>query len=952
VRETDRIPNRPHHVMNKSSVSDTEEGLPSRYVVGIDLGTTNCAMAYVDSLADPWRIETFLIPQWTAWNTAERLETLPSFHYEWTPDERTAHADHLPWEQKPAPRCVGVLARDRGLVWPGRTIASAKSWLCHAGIDRTASVLPWHAEPDATRYSPVDASAAYLSHLRSAWDWQFPEFPLAGQDVVLTLPASFDEVARSLTIAAARQAGLPRVHLVEEPQAAFYAWLDQHRESWEGMVRPGEAILVCDIGGGTTDFTLIRVKPATHGVQFQRVAVGRHLILGGDNLDLALAHHLERRLDDQINLSPRQRQQLLRACRSAKEAMLSAKRPKTLALHLPAEGTRLIGGGLTVELDAEQADHVLIDGFFPNCALDVAVGTEQSGFQEFGLPYAADPAITHHLAEFLRQHLPPGAQADGMESDRPDIVLFNGGVMKSARLRQRIIDSLVDWYGGEDQWYPNVLAAERLDLAVSIGAAYYGMVRRGDGVKIQANLARTYYLQVAETEPQLLCLIPASAETGQVYRTSQPLTLRLGQPVQFPLWVSSTRLADQAGELIAIDPLQLSSLPPICTALVRGRSRKEATVEMHVEAELSEIGTLSLACVAPEGQGSRWQLEFDIRSTLITDRKAHEGQGEAAGVVDEETLLAARDVIVRGFPTPEQRTTMTSAPVAPSQVVRALSDATGLDRRAWPPTLLRGMWHTLWEQQAGRQQSPEHEARWLNLLGYCLRPGYGVAVDDWRVAQTWRTVYGQLAHRAPTSRTESLILWRRIAGGLSIGQQRQLADPLLAQLRGGRSKASPWSPHEAAEVWRLLASLELLDASQKQLLGDLASRLRQHKSGQSLHAALCWALGRLGARQLVYGPLNAVVEASVAQRWLEALMQDEHRADKAVQLAVLQLARLTGDRYRDLPASIRERAIAWLRAGQAPQHAIDLVERGGQLASEEEGQIFGEALPLGLRLSR
>ena len=918
---------------------------PSRFVVGIDLGTTNCALCFIDTESADHAVQTFAIPQWVDVGQYEKRETLPSFHYQWTDAEAGALPGQLPWETSPPEASVGVMARDAGQRHPGRRIASAKSWLSHDGVDRSADFLPWHGDPDVPKMSPVAASSRYLAHLRSAWDHAHPDHPLNQQDVVITLPASFDEVARELTVQAAKQAGLPRVYLIEEPQAAFYAWIDRQGSDWHQRVKPGQLILVCDIGGGTTDLTLIRVRPAGQQgqqVQFHRVAVGKHLILGGDNLDLAVAKLAESKLTAE-GLSASQWDRLLHASRQVKETMLGESRPNATTINLPTEGSRLVGGSLQVEVSEQEIDQTLLDGFFPEVALTDRPAGGQSGFQEFGLPYAADPAVTRHLAEFLSTHRRSGLDEDDTDSaERPELVLFNGGVMAASAIRQRIVDSIATWFRqpGESDWRPHVLSSPRLDLAVAHGAAYYAMVRRGEGVRIAANLGRSYYMQVQADPPRGLCLIPGSAEAGQRFRVdSHPLLLQLGAPVQFPLWVSSTRLADRVGDLIEIDRREASSLPPICTALIRGKRRDQANLQVFIEAELSEIGTVGLFCVDAE-TGKRWRLEFDIRSTLETDRDAHLGAGEAAGIVDDAIVSQCASKIAHVFAEDGQ--------AKPNRLVKTLQAVTEMKRNAWPPSLLRELWQFLIDHESGRRKSQQHEARWLNLTGFCLRPGYGMAVDDWRVAQVWRLIHGKLAFPASQSRTESMILWRRIAGGMTSGHQRQLAEPLLSVLRG---KSGRLEPHEATETWRLVASLERLSVSEKTELGRLALQELPRRKNEKIRPALLWAIGRLGSRQPAYGPLNTTVAVPEVTRWVETLLSIA-ADEKAFGLTIVQLARLTGDRFRDLPEPIRSQAAAKLRQLGTTEHYAVLLTEGGKLQSEEEAAIFGDSLPLGIRLVR
>ncbi len=938
---------------------DVDSEVLSRYVFGIDLGTTNSALCFVDTEASPWRVETFRIPQWVDFGQFEPRETLPSFYYELTRDEANTGEGKLPWELKASDQCVGVFARDAGLRHPGRRIASAKSWLSHDGVDRSADFLPWHGDADVSRMSPVEASSKYLAHLRAAWDHEHPEYPLDQQDVVITLPASFDEVARELTVMAAKRAGLARVFLIEEPQAAFYSWIDSQAGAWEERISAGQMILVCDIGGGTSDFTLIRVQPAgehSNQVQFHRVAVGKHLILGGDNLDLALAKLAEEKLLQQTGvaaLSSDQWDRLIQVARMAKETMLRSDRPESYTLSLPSQGSKLIGGAIQVSLSAEEIDAVLVDGFFPQVALEDRPTVGESGFREFGLPYAADPAVTRHLGSFLRDHRRSGlADGDTISEDRPSWLLFNGGVMSAPALRNRITESLSRWFSGNgENWSPEVLESDRLDLAVARGAAYYAMVRRGEGVKIAANLGRSYYMQVAESScegesAQAICLIPGSAEAGQRFEIADhPLELQLGEPVQFPLWASSTRLADRAGEMVRIGVNEASRLPPIYTALGEGKRREAKTIRVVIQSELSEIGTVGMWCVDADS-ARRWQLDFDIRSTLETDREAHVAAGESAGIMDDDTIRACEAAIERVFGTEPN--------LAPNKLIAELQNITEVKRESWPPSLLRKMWQTLIDLQVGRRQSAQHEARWLNLLGYCLRPGYGVAVDDWRVSQTWKTVFGKLAFAAPQSRTESLILWRRIAGGMTSGQQQQLAAPSLSLLGG---KGSRPENSELTESWRLAASLERIATQDKVQLGRAGLAELERKKSEPIRPALLWAIGRIGNRQPVYGPLNTVVPRDEVERWLGQLRsakvaQDETGStQKSLLLAIVQLARLTGDRHRDVSDEARSMSVRHLESAGAPSHYTTLVEEGGRLSSEEESAVFGESLPLGIRLA-
>jgi len=935
----------------------------------------------------------------------EARETLPSFHYEPHANELTPEQIRLPFGEKKPGYVVGVYARDHGGKTVGRLVASAKSWLCHTGVDRTSKLLPWQAADDVTRLSPVDVTARYLSHIRAAWDHAFPQHPLAGQDLVITLPASFDEVARELTIRAARVAGIPRIVLLEEPQAAFYAWVDEHADNWRTLVLPGQKILVCDIGGGTTDLTLIRVRAEADGtVRFHRVAVGDHLILGGDNLDLALAHHLETRLVGQGKLATNAWGLLVRIACDVKEKLLADDAPERMTVSLPGVGSKLIGGAKQIEVTREEIEQLLVDGFMPLVPLDAKPSRHQSGVREFGLPYATDHAITRYLAQFLMTHRHTGSVTDAErehDSPIPDIVLLNGGMFEAAKMRRRLLEQLALWQVQSAECRvqsaecrdcksqcPTLLENRRLDLAVARGAAYYGMVRRGCGERISAGLARTYYLSVdcggseesgvrseesnenhsalctLHSALNLLCLLPAGTEVDhEVTLADRTFDLLVGEPIQFPVFVSSVRLTDPSGELLPFDSQEMTALPPIQT-VIKTRSKTKTTVTVQLTGKLTEIGTLELWCVERNGKG-RWRLDFDVRSVTETDRDAVAGTAERDGIVDEETWQPIREALAATF--------SENGTEKPTRLMRRLDEASNLRRDDWPTSLLRRTGDELIEHFFdGRRKSPEHEARWLNLIGYAYRPGYGLSLDDWRIEQLWRKVQGNLVSKTMDCRLQSWVLWRRVAGGLSAGQQKTLADPLLGNVRDlhrqattglGRGADMDLYSQEGAEIWRLLGSLERLPVETKVGLGGMILDLFRKKKAVPVYAAMIWALGRLGSRELIYGPLNAVVPPQTAEQWLRKIMDRETSFAHAQphssivtmeQLTLMQLARMTGDRYRDIGQPTRELVLVTLENHKPmlpqQQRLATLVREVSQLNIDEQVAVFGETLPLGLRL--
>ena len=931
----------------------------ARYIVGIDLGTTNSAVAFIDTTHAHPRVENFPILQLTAPGETQACEVLPSFLYLCARDEFRKDLLQLPCRQSHTSDIVGVFARDHGAEVPGRLVGSAKSWLSHAGVDRTAPLLPWHASEDVTRVSPVQATTAYLTHMRAAWNHAHPDDPLEAQDVVITVPASFDEVARELTVRAAAQAGLACIILLEEPQAAFYAWINRQGQQWQQQVEPGQTILVCDIGGGTSDFTLIEVRCAQENVSFHRIAVGDHLILGGDNLDLALAYHVEAKLDAQ--LSPGQFSTLVRSCQKAKEILLGANAPGSVTVNILGAGSALIGGALQVEIGRHEVHDALIEGFFPHTDLTEKPVSRRSGFQEFGLPYASDHAMTRYLADFLIRHATGREGADPRQiyqAGRPDIVLFNGGLFLSPQVQTRLVDILSAWFSSNDSsWQPKVLEGDRPELAVARGAAYYGYVRRGHGTRINAGLARSYYIGVQPDQSkgnQAICLAPAGLEEGQTIDLSErEFTLLIRQPVEFSLYASSVRTTDPSGDLIEVDPSELTALPPVRTVLRSGKKQTADRISATLHARLSAIGTLDLWCSERQGD-RRWRLEFDVRSVTCTELAAHTGEGETEGFVDTAAVDQCQTMIIETFD--RQASTRSD----PQGLVKRLEKATDMTRSEWPPSLLRQFWEALYSVQEGRKIGAPHEVRWLNLIGFALRPGYGYAVDDWRVKQTWQLFREKVTFsRNQACRSEWWILWRRIAGGLLPGQQQALCSPLFTSVKeisNGRGAKKTQSKavstrarveaNELAEMWRLLGTCERLSCDMKIELGDLI--LRIGPKPESVKDAALWALGRIGARSPLYGPLNKLIPASQIEQWISPLIGAPVQANTA--FALMQLCRRTNDRYRDISMAKRREVCDFLNRIEAPSHFIELVEKGGHLKREEQILVFGERLPCGLRL--
>ena len=606
-----------------------------RYAIGVDLGTTHSALAFTDMQASDGEktLHGVLdVPQLTAPGAVEAHPLLPSFLYLPHGDEFAPGELSLPWSAE-RDYIVGELARSRGATTPIRLVSSAKSWLCHPGVDRRAAILPSDAPPEVARVSPLEASIRYLAHLRQAWDHAHPEAPFDQQDVTVTIPASFDPAARELTAEAARAAGYQSLTLLEEPQAALYNWIQASQGRWRREVKPGDIILVVDVGGGTSDFSLIAVVEREGNLELHRVAVGDHILLGGDNMDLTLAHVVARKLAaGGTQLDPWQMRALTYACRGAKEALLSASDVQSMPIVVPSRGSKLIGGSIRTELTREEVGSVILEGFFPQVDASARPATRtRAALTQFGLPFAQDAAVTRHLAAFLGRQAGALAELEGFAGRvdpgasflHPTAVLFNGGVFKSALLAERAMATINGWLAAENAQPARLLSGADLDLAVARGAAYYGYVRRGRGVRIRGGTARAYYVGVESAMPaipgmeppiQALCVAPFGMEEGtEAELQTQEFGLVVGEPVHFRFFGSSTRRQDQLGTLLDFwQPDELQELDEIQATLpAEGREPGEV-VQVRLHAKVTEAGTLELAAV-PRSGSERWNVEFDVR---------------------------------------------------------------------------------------------------------------------------------------------------------------------------------------------------------------------------------------------------------------------------------------------------------------------------------------------------
>ncbi|MCP3869772.1 MAG: hsp70 family protein [Gammaproteobacteria bacterium] len=924
----------------------------ARFIVGIDLGTTNTVVAFAEpGKGSKTTIELFEVEQLVAPGEVARRPMLPSMEYHPAPGELNHDDIRLPWlpgysgnVENPV---VGALAQALGSQVPGRLVASAKSWLSHPTADRSAPILPWGGDDSLPRISPLSASANYLAHLRASWNQTYPKDRLEDQDVVLTVPASFDEAARGLTLDAARMAGIRQLQLVEEPQAAFHDWMFRSRDHLGEQLGDTRLVLVCDVGGGTTDLTLIKVQFQDETPVFTRIGVGDHLMLGGDNMDLGLAHLAEGTFSSPGNpLSSARLSQLIQQCRQAKERLLATDAPEKVSVTLLGGGSRLIGGTRSMDLERQAVDELVVDGFFPSVSREDHPRRSRAGIVEFGLPYASDPGITRHLARFLDRH--QGVCRDAMNEAGegstgpviPDTLLLNGGVFNAQSLRDRLAGVLEQWRGGPIK----VLVNEHPDTAVARGAVSFRLARLGRAPRIGGGSARSYLLVMDDDNYRTgICLLPKGTDEGRkVALDDRVFALRVGQPVRFHLVSSTIDEAYKPGQVVDISCDSFLHLPPFATVIGTEKATGAREVPVQLVTELTEIGTLELHCIETDNPDQKWKLEFQTR-------KASQAGGDAQVALADlpPNLPQALEAIGLMYGERSQR-------VGPKEIKllnRKLEKLIG-SRESWTTPLLRELFGQLWEDKRRRRRSQDHERVWLNLAGFCLRPGFGHPLDDWRVQQLWSAFSEGIQYTAAGQNwSEWWTLWRRVAGGLDERQQLLLLDGIAFSLQppGKGARKRPKGPKMQGydDMVRLAATLERVPVERKIEVGHwLLQRLS--KSGENPHS--WWAVGRIGARVPVHGSSHTVVPADEATKWLEALLQLNWRKVEQAPFAAVMLSRMSGDRDRDLDLAVRERVISKLKTVKGSERWVSLVREVVELDKADERRVVGDSLPVGLKL--
>ncbi|MFN1516158.1 Hsp70 family protein [Vibrio owensii] len=929
-----------------------------RFLVGIDLGTTNTVVAYceiTDNLEQS-EVSLFDIDQLIGPGEVVRKPLLPSFRYHPAVGQISPSDLTLPWENEPVSGdisnvIVGEWARELGAKVEGRQVSSAKSWLSHQAVDRSSDILPWAGAQDVDKVSPVIASASYLNHIRQAWNYRHPSNKLEDQDVVVTVPASFDETARKLTLEAAQLAGLKKIVLLEEPQAVCYDWYARHQQTAADELKELPLILVCDVGGGTTDLSLIEASFSSQDeLALDRIGVGEHLMLGGDNLDLALAHLAESRFNQSKKLTAASLTKLIQQTRKAKENLLSASAPEEVKITMLGSGSKLLGGTKSIGLSKQEVHQIALDGFFPLSDFSEVPDKRRSAVVEFGLPYVADPAVSKHVAEFLTQHQQVARAALGIEDDKQNAIpvglLLNGGVFNSELVTERVTTLLSDWRGAP----VTVLDNPHPDWSVALGAVAFGKARRGAQLKIGGGAARSYFLHLQEKNKmgKALCLLAKGTEEGHEIRLSgRRFSLTLGEPVRFNLLTSThdtltNNTAIQNGVMVDVDPDLFAPLPPYITTLESEGAELQANqkerVEVQLACQLTEVGTLKMECVSAEDDSKRWELEFEVRNKQTDDSEQ---------VKLHPKLNECKELIARLYSGNKKSAESKEIKTLAKDLEKKLGK-----RDEWDFTTLRQLFDTFAQGRKRRRRSEQHEKNWLRLAGFALRPGFGDPTDSWRIEQVWGLYQQNIQFKNHQGWTDWWVFWRRIAGGLSQEQQETILADIAKYLHPSAMK-NPQSAKAAQDMGyesmvRLSASLEHLEVEDKVLLATwFLSKAINHNQFEQAH---WWAMGRLASRTPLYGSQHNVVPREQAEQWLPKLLEQNWQKEPMIAFAAVMICRKTGDRLFDISDDYREQVLAKLKQSKVPESWVSLVEEVKELSESESKRIFGDALPSGLTL--
>ncbi|HNX76697.1 MAG TPA: Hsp70 family protein [Candidatus Rifleibacterium sp.] len=904
----------------------------SRFIIGIDLGTTQCALSYVDLEDKNLRVRNLEITQLVSGGMLEGLPTLPSVIY-LCEEERLVNRP--PWMDS-EDIIVGAYARELGFEIPGRFVHSSKSWLCHPRAERQSPILPWQSEVVGRKISPVEAATSYLAYLGRLWNATIgvenEAFAFLRQKVIVTVPASFDPSARNLTLEAIDKAGIRAVSLIEEPQAAFYDYLQRNPKTMVGELKGIDTVLVIDIGGGTTDFSLIRLNWSADRdyPEFSRLAVGPHLLIGGDNLDLALARRVEAEFKHRgRKLAGKQWLSLLAQSHTTKEQVLAGEVSGAVHFNLAGSGSKVLAGAAKISLESEEIKKTLVDGFFPLVGPDEKPDEDNTlGLSEAGLPFTRDAAVTRHLAAFLRDN-----------DVKPDAILFNGGTMQADCLRNRLFEVLTLWRGTE----PKVLENPHPTLAVAAGAAYYGLVTLGMGQRIQSGNPVSVYLGIGTAKSsttarhvpeQLMCILPKGSEAEKDYHMAgKTLGIDLSHDSAFYLFYTpAPPKAEESGRLIKFNSKRYLSLPP-CVLKAR-TSKGEKQVEIRVR--LRETGYLQIFCEEIGGSFSQ-ELRFDLGES----EKAGKGAADAP---------AKRRVPLTSAQLKKIATLLTSAfseKIEYNSVFKELESIIGSPRTTWDAEMLRQLFDLFIERESEFRSNQNSLVLWFRLLGFCLRPGFGVQGDTARIDRIWQMIDDRYDYSNAEFWSDWWIMWKRIAPGLSIERQEALKsrlEPVLFQTKRRDRKDREVGQHERNQLWRLFGHLERISVAEKERIGWWIIKA---PPSYGVDAVALSALARLGARELAYAPDSAMVSQAVANAWAEQLLKKAMPGNSYLDTALREIGRKTGDRLVQIDDLLRKHILDVFKKKLRKKAFIQPLLKAARLEEKDLAELVGEALPSG-----
>ena len=965
--------------MSSNNQEKAQTLLNSRYIIGIDLGTTNIAVSYIDTEKNK-TIKSFPITQLTNDNEVVENKLFPATYYVADGNRTDKTSLKLPWEtandiqentNNKNIETVGLYALKQGSKEPARFVNSAKSWLCHAGVDRTKNILPWISKDQDWAISPLDATAKYLQHLKQAWNHTLGQnkdlhgdFTLfEKQQIIITVPASFDESARELTIEAANLANLHNITLLEEPLAAFYNWLADNEKEYKNILKKNAKILITDVGGGTTDFSLLEVDDK--GV-LNRTASGDHLLLGGDNIDMAIAQIIEQEMGNK--LSSTDWTTLCLRCREAKENLLNDNELEESDIVLFGRGSSLIGGMQKTKFTKNQLNSLLDDGFFVKLPVDIAIPEQKSALRTMNLPYEKDPAITKHLINFLRNAFKITSDSEStlfsdLEASQkivvPNYILFNGGTMIPNQLQNNISSMINEWHRSNNDEASNieVLDCKDLNLAVANGAAFYGLSRRGEAVQIKSGITKAFYLNLAAENnndtQKCLCVAPRGAEENQYFTIdNKTFNAIANSKVQFPLLSSSSRLHDKVGDIIDYNAEELTNVASLNAILMFGKQNNNQTIKTKLESTISSSGVLAITLLSQESE-HKWPLHFDVRLLSKDENQMTNEITNNDFIVDQNLISDAEEIINNFFQKNNSLQT--------KNLNKKLEKIFSLRRKEWPISLLRNLADILLEINFETLEE-KFEKTYLNLTGFCLRPGFGDVEDDLRIQKAWKIFYLSLkSSENPEGLAEWWIFWRRITAGLKGGHQRTLYQTLIKELmpKGIYNNKFKNKLHAKTEMWRTLGALELLTPEQKMGIAKvLLKRLNKLEDFEF------WVLGRLGNRSLFHAPVNNLLNVNnvekIVNRILTEVKTNQFSKKNTVKLDMLLfslclLAQKNNNRDIDLKDETFTKIenfvkINCLKEDDCERYFKLLENKIEKKNIQQQSKTFGENLPIGLSL--